>query len=395
MIFQPLDPKGDCKGVYADGALQFGEIPSGLTKTWSPASYLIGKDVKYASLFVGGASLRDICPEKHKQDYERVSGKMKAYLRSFVQSRVDLNELCFFDLVPQRFLVEYFESKNAITEHVFENFEKPVNYDFLARLSEIIHLIRYQKLNIDSSVLSSMGASLKGRRLLKSLRKVEPYISYNVFGTITGRLTTNKSSFPILTLPRESRGIIKPTNDYFVELDYNAAEIRVLLALNKISQPSGDIHDWIRSHIFNKSLTREESKKKTFAWLYNPEAKNIKLERVFNKEGLVSEYWKGEAVQTPFDRKIKADSAHSLNYLIQSTSSDLFLKQMIKVFDFLKDKRSHIAFCMHDSLTIDLHEDEKQILPALKRIFSDTELGEFKTNVSAGLHYGTMKKMNF
>ena len=227
------------------------------------------------------------------------------------------------------------------------------------------------------------------------MKKVGPYISYNPFGTITGRLTTNKNSFPILTLPREFRKIIRPTNDYFVELDYNAAEIRVLLALNEVRQPEGDIHEWIRTRVFNGTVSREESKKKTFAWLYNPEAKNDRLERVFNKEKVVNRHWKGGTVVTPFGREIKADSAHALNYLIQSTSSDLFLKQMIKVFNFLEDKKSHIAFCMHDSLTIDLHGDEKQILPDLKKIFLDTALGEFKTNISAGLHYGTMKKMNF
>jgi DNA polymerase I-like protein with 3'-5' exonuclease and polymerase domains len=168
-----------------------------------------------------------------------------------------------------------------------------------------------------------------------------------------------------------------------------------LLALSEVAQPEEDIHEWIRTNVFGGKLSREESKKKTFAWLYNPEAKNGKLERIFNKEKIINKYWKNGIVSTPFKRNIKADAAHALNYLIQSTSSDLFLRQMIKVFDFLKDEKSHIAFCMHDSLIIDLHTQEKQKLPEIKRIFSNTGFGEFKANASAGLQYGTMKKMDF
>jgi hypothetical protein len=145
MLFQPLDPKGECRGIYANGRLSYGNFPEGLTRTWSPASYLMNKQIEYASLYAKGASLEEACPEDLKEDYARVSGKLKAYLRSFVESKVNLNELCFFDLVPERFLLEYFEVKNKLTENVFQNFEKPMNYDFLARLSEIIHLFFDQR----------------------------------------------------------------------------------------------------------------------------------------------------------------------------------------------------------------------------------------------------------
>ena len=42
-----------------------------------------------------------------------------------------LNENCFFELVPQQFLLEFCDIKNKITEHVLKNYEKPKNYDFL------------------------------------------------------------------------------------------------------------------------------------------------------------------------------------------------------------------------------------------------------------------------
>ena len=75
------------------------------------------------------------------------------------------------------------------------------------------------------------------RNFLKKIKKTEPYIKYNIFGTKTGRLTTKPNSFPILTLKKEYRSILKPNNDLFVELDYNAAELRVLLTLMNVEQP--------------------------------------------------------------------------------------------------------------------------------------------------------------
>ena len=83
-----------------------------------------------------------------------------------------------------------------------------------------------------------------------------------------------------------------------------------------------------------------------------------------------------------------------MNYIIQSTAADLFLKQMIKVWELLKGKKSYIAFCLHDSLVIDFSEEDVNILKDLKKIFKNTDLGQFKVNVVAGKNYGKMAKLS-
>ena len=52
------------------------------------------------------------------------------------------------------------------------------------------------------------------------------HVDYDIFGTVTGRLTTKRDSFPMLNLKREFKRFVTPKNDVFLELDFNAAEIR-------------------------------------------------------------------------------------------------------------------------------------------------------------------------
>ena len=74
-------------------------------------------------------------------------------------------------------------------------------------------------------------------------------------------MTTQSNSFPILTLDKSYRSVLKPNSDWFVELDYNAAELRVLLGLSGKEQPEGDLHKWNVENVYKGEITREQAKK--------------------------------------------------------------------------------------------------------------------------------------
>ena len=94
---------------------------------------------------------------------------------------------------------------------------------------------------------------------------------------------------------------------------------------------------------------------------YNPQARNSKLESIFNKNKILEKYYDGESVRTVYGRTIKADLHHALNYIIQSTTSDLFLRQVIETNKIFKDKKSYISFSIHDSFVIDASNVKKYI----------------------------------
>ena len=52
VLFQTLDDKTECVGIYTDNSLIFDpdDFPDRLSKTWKYSSYLRGMDVEYASL---------------------------------------------------------------------------------------------------------------------------------------------------------------------------------------------------------------------------------------------------------------------------------------------------------------------------------------------------------
>ena len=392
-MFQTLDDKNFCVGIYKDGDMFYNSLPENLSKTWKYSEFLRSHDIEYANLYCEGKTLDEVCPEHLRAEWEPVKNKLKAFLRSFKTAKISLNDNCLFELLPEAFLVKYCEIKNKISLFVFENFQKPKNYDFLLELTKVTTEIKHRQLNINLKNLDNSTGDKGVRSYIKKMSRVKPYVSYDIFKSKTGRLVTETNSFPILTLNKMCRSSLEPHNDLFVEFDFNAAELRTILALQGEQQPEQDLHDWNVQNVYRGLLTREQAKKRIFSWLYNPESKDFLSNRIYKREKVLDSYYDGEKVRTVFDREIQADDYHALNYIIQSTTSDLFLRQMIKVNEILQKKKSFISFSIHDSLVIDFSVEDRDLFKDIFNEFSDTALGTYKTNVSTGKTFGNMEQI--
>jgi hypothetical protein len=392
-LFQALDDKDFCIGVYKDGEFFYDSLPDNLSRTWKYSEFLKDRNVEYASLYCEGKTLDEICPEHLRAEWTPVKNKLRAFLTSIRISKVSLNDNCLFELLPQSFLVKYCEIKNKISLFVFENFEKPKNYDFFLDLTKVITELKHRELNINLKNLEKFTGDKNVRNYIKKMTKINPHVSYNIFKSRTGRLVTEPNSFPILTLNKICRNSLEPHNDFFVEFDFNAAELRTILALQGQEQPGEDLHDWNVENVYRGLLTRDEAKKRIFAWLYNPDSKDFLSNRIYKRDEVVNKYYDGHNVSTVFDRKIQSDQYHALNYIVQSTTSDMFLKQMIKINKMLEKRKSFVSFSMHDSLVIDFSVEDKDIFKDIFNEFSDTALGRYKTNVSIGKTFGNMEQI--
>jgi len=401
VLFQTLDDKTECVGIYVDDQLIFDPevFPPGLKETWKYAPYLRDLDVEYISLYLEGKSIKDSIPEYLQDDWDDVSKKILAFKRSLAISQVNTDENCFFDLVPKRFLVEFCEVKNKVTEYISKNVKRPERYQFYKHVSMMLEDIRNRKVNIDTRRVSSYIEHPKLKNHARNILSASPYVRYNQFGTRTGRLTTKKGSVPILTMSKEFRSAVKPQNDYFVELDFNGAEVRTLLGLLGNRQPDEDVHDYHLREIFTKINTRDQAKTAFFAWLYGSKTaadatEMAKLEEYYQKSQLLDKYWDGNAVRTPFKKVISNTSEHhALNYLVQSTAAELTLKQALKLEYLLRTQStgSHIAFLIHDAVVIDMKKEDMNLLKSLVMLMRSTDFGKFMVNIKRGETLGSMK----
>ena len=391
--FQTIDDKSHCIGIYTEGKLYYEDFPALLTKTWKYSASLEKADIEYAWLRCNGLSLNEVCPAELQGALLKTQKRLRAYMKSFQLAKIDMHDHCIFDLVPEDFLKQFCEIKNKITEHVFETYEKPACYEHLHDIQKLLYKIRYQKLNLNNDGCKNLHFSSRNSTRVKALLRGPRYIDYNPFGTVTGRLTTSSESFPILTVQKDFRKLLKPHHDWFLSLDYNAAEVRTFIGLVGEEQPPEDVHQWHIKNLIRGEIEREDAKIKFFAWLYNPEAPSAEF-NMYRREKVLDKWYKNGYINTIFNRKIRVDVRKALNYLVQSTTSDLVMERAVVLDRFLSDKKSFISHIVHDEIVIDLADEERVLVPEIKEIFANNKLDRFLVNLTCGKNYYDLRELS-
>ncbi|MBL19097.1 MAG: hypothetical protein CMC82_04630 [Flavobacteriaceae bacterium] len=398
MYFQTLDDKTECVGIYKDGELHFDNFPSDLMRTWKYSGSITDDDIEYGWLYTQGKTLKDACPPEYAKELNANIKKMEAFFKSFQIAKLDMSQHCIFDLIPEDSLAAFCEIKNKITEYVFATHDKPDNYNFLNNAYKLLYSIREREINIDISDCKNMFTATNNRLGLQKITKGSRHIDYNLFGTVTGRLTTYPNSFPILTMKKDFRRIIKPHNDWFLSLDYNGAEVRTVLALLGHPQPQEDIHAWNMANVFNsdnnfvKYPERSDAKVLFFGWLYNPDSEVIKSD-LYDREAIINDMYADGKIRTPFGREIEIDRRRALSYIVQSTTSDLVLERSVEISKMLEDTKSFVSHVIHDEVVIDLADEDRYLVPEIKEIFSKNRLDTFMVNISAGKNFYDLEEL--
>ena len=108
----------------------------------------------------------------------------------------------------------------------------------------------------------------------------------------------------------------------------------------------------------------------------------------FNRRGYVT---------TPLGRKLSKSNLKDMNanklfnYMLQATETELNMKILSKVMDFLKDKRSKMVLYTYDSYLLDIHSDDFNSLQNLKILI---EGNGFPTKIEIGDRYSEMKSID-
>ena len=81
------------------------------------------------------------------------------------------------------------------------------------------------------------------------------------------------------------------------------------------------------------------------------------------------------------------------NYLLQSTTSDQVLENAYKIQKMLKGKKSTIAFTLHDSIILDMSQEDVIMLRDIKSQFEKTRWGDFASTCKIGKTFANLKEL--
>ena len=375
MILQTLDIEENCYGLFYKGEIYpehyYEKIMDECQIAWKYSPSIDNRDQEFLYLLLRGEDI--LLGSQPTEKYTAARNRLLAQKRALSSMGPEiLSEVCFYDMIPKSQLVDYLTERSKILESAYSSLKVGKDYDILYKAHLLASKISSQKLKFSSTV-------------------VRDKIKYNIFGTSTGRFTTEGDSFPILTMKKSDRHKLKPHNDLFVEFDINGAEARTLLALMVAPQPEGDIHEWNMLQL-PPWFTRQEAKSSFFAWLYNPKSENSEMSKIYDRD-IYKKYCNSGVLSTPFGREIEVEEKKKLNYLIQSTTSDIVVDRAYRIMNHLSRKKSFISFTMHDSVVLDFSKQEFGLIEEIKNIFENNKLGRFPCNLSVGLNFGNLKKV--
>ena len=376
-----------------------------------------GDKYEYAKVLCGGKSLEEVCPENLLVEFRKRRARLLAFRKSFHLAKLNLAEHCFYDMVPLRDIQKYFHIQDKIVRHVFETYQKAENFEHQCRAMEFFTDLSRKEIKTSKQGLRKKIQQPKVRDFLKRYSNTySNKINYNFLRTKTGRLTTDrvsdnegllydeffelettfnkkKRSFPILTLDSDFREIITPDNDIILELDYNAAELRVFLSLSGKEQPEGDLHEWNSTFL---KTDRQHAKRSVISYMYGDKNSELgELESMYNVNVVKQKYFddKMNRARTYFGKVIETDDFRAVNHIIQGTAAELVMRQILKIEKLLTKRKSYVKMCLHDSIILDMSREDMDLYRDIIDTFVNTELGRYPCKVKAGKNFGDMKEM--
>jgi len=236
-------------------------------------------------------------------------------------------------------------------------------------------------------------------RVKKHISNGKLYSQYNLW-TTTGRPSNSFGSVNFAALPPEKRKGFVAENDYLVEFDFDAYHLRLiadLVGYHTFGEES--VHEHLAKWY---ECSYEESKQKTFRLLYGGIDKETREKVPFFDltHNYINKKWNEinthNLVSTDiYRRKLLFKNYEDLNrnkvfnYLIQALETESNIKKILKVQDYLYNKKTKLVLYGYDSFLFDFSQQDG--VETLKDIKSILEEGKHFTKSKMGLNYGEMQ----
>lgn len=294
-----------------------------------------------------------------------------------------------------------------------------------------------------ATLLKTFLVPLREKHLCYSDGKVHP--TYNLTGTVTGRLSCNNPNFQ--NIPQNLRRIFRSKwkNGVILQADFSQMELRILAHLSqepamlRVFHEDGDIHKLTASKIYGKlekDVTKEErylAKTVNFGVVYGMEAGRLSSETgmSFPEADKFLDDWKrayphvrkymakvrrecllyhkvtdmfGRVRRLPIIDPQSRLGAHTLrqagNFPVQGPAGFLTLLCMNRIFDMLRGMKSKIVGTVHDSIVFDCPLSEAALVEGIVTEICETpDTKDFgfeltvplKIDIGIGPNWGELK----
>jgi len=213
---------------------------------------------------------------------------------------------------------------------------------------------------------------------------------YNLYNA-TSRPTNAFNSVNFAAIPKseQHRNCFHPTNDYFVEFDFDGYHLRLLCNQIGYELTPESAHKQLAKHYFGtEDITDEqykEAKQINFQAIYGKipeEHKNLEIFRliqeyidnmwsVYQETGTVCNPQSGK----PFNTNLKeTHPAKLMNYMMQSLETSNNILILKEVLRYLRGKKTKISLYTYDAILFDFSkEDGKETLFELQTILESNK----------------------
>ena len=285
-------------------------------------------------------------------------------------------------LIPLSKLYESCEKAYEKVQDIIK-YEIPSGFDFYNKTAtNVFFLLEQSGLGIYYDEFNKL---FKPRNPLYNTIDNKVLTSYNLYNA-TSRPTNAFNSVNFAAIPKteQHRKCFHPTNDYFVEFDFDGYHLRLLSEQIGYELTDESAHKQLAKQYFNKEqITDEEynqAKQINFHAIYGKIPEKYAFLDVFEKidgfiKGLWSEYEANGRIlapisNKPFTKKLKDMHPQKLmNYVMQSLETSRNILIIKEVLRYLKDKKTKLVLYTYDALLFDFYkEDGQETLDRLKEI---------------------------
>jgi hypothetical protein len=263
---------------------------------------------------------------------------------------------------------------------------------------------------IDSDVIPILsdierfGVRVDGEKFLdrypqatKHLRNSTLYTEYNPY-TITSRPSNRFGgiNFSALNKKDGTREVFVPKeNHIFLQMDYDAYHPRIIGKLIGYELPKTSVHQWLADQY---GVPYEESKGITFQLLYGgipeefdeiPYYKSVRafIEKLWSKSTEMG-YLQTQHRKIPLSVIEEANPQKVFNYLLQATETELNMRTMGRVLEFIKQTDIELTLYTYDSFLFSYPSDADT--SQAKKLKELIEMGGFPIKASWGTDYSKL-----